>query len=166
MLLSKVSLRIGFEKKTVADIDLPEIPGLASEKKKQWVLLTNELLSKNEEVTKRSLTEYVDLIASHVRYCLGATEVASKAVARLTSAIRPHVHIVQALGRQEADYSLHLLPAAKGTMRYRMEPKYMEDVNGEDGGALEAVFFPVLVKKAIGEGNAKVCGYWAMTTMF
>lgn len=55
----------------MADRDSAEIPDVAAERKKQWVLLTNEIVSKDEKAVKRAQKGYIAALAEYVVSSLG-----------------------------------------------------------------------------------------------
>ncbi|KAH0366913.1 hypothetical protein KCU65_g4983, partial [Aureobasidium melanogenum] len=132
---------------------IEKIAGVAPERKKQWVLLTNEIVSKDERAVKDSEKIYVNALVRHVIKNLGEHPSASTVGKDLQMAIEQHVHIIQALYQQEADYRMILPLAANASERYPFLCHYMEDVNGEEKGVLQAIFFPYLVKDIGGDGN-------------
>lgn len=142
----------------MSDVHAAETPNLAFAKKKQWTLLTNEILFKDNEANKQTQNKYAEMVARFVQRDLGADcPNASTITQKLRSAIEPHMHIVQALYHQEADYSMVLPPAtAKGKAAYLLQPKYMYEVNGEDEGRLQASIFPILYKEVVHKGDTKV----------
>ncbi|KAH0272649.1 hypothetical protein KCU91_g6533, partial [Aureobasidium melanogenum] len=96
------------------------IPGVTPERKKQWVFLTNEIVSKDEEAAKRAHKTYVTAVAHHVK-----------------SKLEDH-------------------PSASiDSKRYKFSSKYMEDVNGEEEGILQAAFFSGLYKIIKDDGGQK-----------
>lgn len=67
------------------------------------------------------------------------------------------MHIVQALYQQEADYRMVLPAVASESERFAFTSSYMEDVNGEEDGMLQASIFPFLAKNAGVNSGLKVC---------
>jgi hypothetical protein len=118
--------------------------------------LTNELLSKDEDASQQSLKEYSVNIARYVQNKLGDSPNASVVAQKLQLAIRPQMHLIQALYHQEAEYDLQLFPAKDGRIGYLLTPALMEDVNGEEEGLLQASFFPALYKLDRRENDGKV----------
>ncbi|KAG9646983.1 hypothetical protein KCU64_g10318, partial [Aureobasidium melanogenum] len=134
---------------------IEKIAGVAAERKKQWVLLTNEIVSKDDSAVRDSEKLYIGVLVGHVMNDLGEHPSASTVRKELQTAIKSHVHIIQALYQQEADYEMALPAAANGLERYAFMCDYMEDVNGEEEGVLQAAFFPYLTKKTGRDRDSK-----------
>ncbi|KAH0338557.1 hypothetical protein KCU81_g7581, partial [Aureobasidium melanogenum] len=130
---------------------IESIPALAVEKKKQWVMLTNGLISKDEDSVEESLDVWTQVIVQKVEQYLGqeGRDLESPTIAGLRFAIRPHIHVIQALHHQEADYSIVLLTATKENFRRKFLPDRMDEVNGEEGGVVQASFFPIVYKDVV-----------------
>ncbi|KAK6000863.1 hypothetical protein QM012_003588 [Aureobasidium pullulans] len=132
---------------------IEKIPGVTPERKKQWVLLTSEIVCKDENAVKNAEKIYVDALVCHLVKNLGEHPSVSTVGKELQVAIEPHVHFIQALYQQEADYQMILPLAANASERYPFLCHYMEDVNGEEKGMLQAVFFPYLTKTIGGDSG-------------
>lgn len=70
---------------------------MTSERKKQWVLLTNEIVSKDEETVRRSHKNYVAALARYVGTGLGDHPSACAVAEEFQAAVEPHINIILAL---------------------------------------------------------------------
>ncbi|KAG9529745.1 hypothetical protein KCU93_g3145, partial [Aureobasidium melanogenum] len=129
------------------------IPGdslAAQQKKAQWVLLTRELLQKEQIVDGSIEKQLLSLLTQGVQTVLGrlsSTLNTQVVVNHLRTAIEPHINIVQVLYQQEAEYFLRLDEAVDGDGPRKIDLKYMDEVHGEDEGQISACIFPMLIKK-------------------
>lgn len=71
-------------------------------------------------------------------------------------AIKPHLDIVQALKLQESEYTFQLPVAVLGGNAQPLNPDHMEDQSGEDEGLLQAVLFPMVLKKIADDEESEV----------
>ncbi|KAH0155615.1 hypothetical protein KCU67_g8636, partial [Aureobasidium melanogenum] len=109
------------------------------QRKKQWVTLTNSILSKDKE---RSQQTSDNTLAGF-----------SKDMLELKTVIEPYMPAIFALHLQEADYFISMLPAT-AVENKELTPQIfnadtMEDLSGEDEGFLQASYFPLVCKETI-----------------
>ncbi|KAH0163599.1 hypothetical protein KCU67_g5489, partial [Aureobasidium melanogenum] len=141
---------------------LEEIHEVTKQRKKQWVTLTNNILSKDVENSQKAfestLASFVNLVEKSLRQVFGFT-FSSDNMVELKAAIKPHMHVIFALHLQEADYGLAMLSAIE-VMGEDIKPQIynadkMEDSSGEDEGILQASYFPMIFKE-ISKDDGKV----------
>jgi hypothetical protein len=129
-----------------------DITGIKRQKKKQWVLLTNELLSKDAQCAKQAsdhtLKRIVSCFNARLEQMCGSPINETDTLA-LKAALEPYMAIVCALHVQEADYGFMLYPAIENDVPMTFRASGMEDVSGEDKGLLQACFFPALYKRVM-----------------
>lgn len=141
-----------------------DIPGATRQRKKQWVILTSGILSKDKErsqqVSDNTLAGFVDAVETTLAQVFGFS-FQSKDMLALKTVIGPYMPAIFALHLQEADYVLSMLPAA-AVKNEELEPQIfnadmMEDSSGEDEGFLQASYFPLVCKENIKDGGTVSC---------
>ncbi|THW38108.1 hypothetical protein D6D21_07957 [Aureobasidium pullulans] len=132
------------------------IPGAAYQKKKQWVTLTNEILSQDDTFAGEAAESMFEKLASRCQDAVSSScgkRISSTLDAKLKTAIQPHMAILQALHFQEMEYKLSLPRFFADGRKLSFNPKHMEDVNGEEEGDIEACLFPAVIKRDAGSGD-------------
>lgn len=126
-------------------------------RKKQWVLLTNDILSENPEAAKKAAEETLNNFMENFEKVLSgfSSSVLDPSVVRkLRSVIQPHMATIYSLDHQEADYFFELPSAVNDNKaRYVFEADNMEDVNQGQAGPLEASLFPLVFKQNLQDEN-------------
>lgn len=129
---------------------------MTKQRKKQWAILTNELLSKDEEVSRQTsttLTEFISFAGGYYKEAMGST-FDSDSLFALETATKPFMQVIFGLHLQEAEYRISLVFAAQPDKSQRsLDAKEMEDVYGEESGALQASLFPAITKEVISRDN-------------
>ncbi|THY77791.1 hypothetical protein D6C86_07245 [Aureobasidium pullulans] len=135
-----------------------EIPSATKQRKKQWAILTNEILSKNIqasiEASHTTLANFITYIESALKVMVGPS-FDSNSLPALRTAIEPFMPIVFALQIQEAEYRVVLLSAINNGVPRNFDAIKMEDVFGEEKGILQASVFPAVFKEVM-KGSDKV----------
>ncbi|KAG9595706.1 hypothetical protein KCU77_g6478, partial [Aureobasidium melanogenum] len=135
---------------------LEDIPGATRQRKKQWVTLTNSILSKDKERSQQTsdntLAGFVGAVETTLRQVFGFS-FQSKDMLELKTVIEPYMPAIFALYLQEADYFISMLPATavenKELTPQIFNADMMEDLSGEDEGFLQASYFPLICKETI-----------------
>ncbi|KAG9563813.1 hypothetical protein KCU71_g6495, partial [Aureobasidium melanogenum] len=135
---------------------IDKIRGVTKQRKKQWAILTNELLSKDGEVSRQTsttLTEFISFAGGYYKEAMGST-FNSDSLFALETATKPFMQVIFGLHLQEAEYRIGLVFAAQPDKPQRsLDAKEMEDVYGEESGALQASLFPAITKEVISRDN-------------
>ncbi|THY53196.1 hypothetical protein D6C97_06156 [Aureobasidium pullulans] len=129
------------------------------QKKKQWVTLTNEILSQDDTFAGEAAESMFEKLASRCQDAVSSScgkRISSTLDAKLKTAIQPHMAILQALHFQEMEYKLSLPRFFADGRKLSFNPKHMEDVNGEEEGDIEACLFPAVIKRDAGSGDEDV----------
>ncbi|KAG9748604.1 hypothetical protein KCU73_g7045, partial [Aureobasidium melanogenum] len=126
------------------------IPDVTKQRKKQWVILTKELLSMDENSWQASatLTEFIHYAGENFEKIMGPS-FDSNSLLELKTAVEPFIQVIFDLPTQEAEYRLRMLFAQTDGMREPFEAVEMEDVYGEESGNLEAFLFPAITKEVM-----------------
>lgn len=123
----------------------------AQQRKKQWVLLTNDILSENPEAAKNSAEETLEKFIKNFEKVLSgfsSSTLDPGIVRKLKSVIKPYMATIYSLNHQQVDYFFELpVVVNDNKVPYAFEADNMEDVDQGQAGLLEASLFPLIYKQ-------------------
>ncbi|KAG9657926.1 hypothetical protein KCU95_g979, partial [Aureobasidium melanogenum] len=133
---------------TVLHGAIDKIRGVTKQRKKH----TNELLSKDEEISRQTsttLTEFISFADGYYKKVIGSS-FDSNSLFALETATKPFMQVIFGLHLQEAEYRISLVFATQPDKTQRsIDTKEMEDVYGEESGTLQASLFPAISKEVV-----------------